>query len=143
MDVRLQAMHCQEAVSMRVMAMPIFVIVRSEATKQSRSCSGLDAACRHRVKPSPQFTLFLADCACDFTSPCLGRRKKSESKMINPAASCGGIEHPSLNSFHGKPRGIEPGGIKVKSDAAIIRFRVFQYLGVTRVNGAIFVELQK
>ena len=39
LDVGLQAMHCQEAVSMRVVAMP--VIARSEATKQSRRCCSL------------------------------------------------------------------------------------------------------
>ena len=28
-----------------------------------------------------------------------------------PRSKLRGIEHPSLNSFRGKPRGIEPGGI--------------------------------
>ena len=30
-----------------------------------------------------------------------------------PRSKLRGIEHPSLNSFRGKPRGIEPGGIKL------------------------------
>ena len=29
-----------------------------------------------------------------------------------PRSKLRGIEHPSLNSFRGKPRGIEPGGIE-------------------------------
>ena len=29
-----------------------------------------------------------------------------------PRSKLRGIEHPSLNSFRGKPRGIEPGGIQ-------------------------------
>ena len=33
-----------------------------------------------------------------------------------PRSKLRGIEHPSLNSFRGKPRGIEPGGIKLSAD---------------------------
>ena len=34
------------------------------------------------------------------------------SRNEQPRSKLRGIEHPSLNSFRGKPRGIEPGGIK-------------------------------
>ena len=32
-----------------------------------------------------------------------------------PRSKLRGIEHPSLNSFRGKPRGIEPGGINIQA----------------------------
>ena len=38
--------------------------------------------------------------------------KRDQRSNEQPRSKLRGIEHPSLNSFRGKPRGIEPGGIK-------------------------------
>ena len=57
--------------------------------------------------------------------------KPSEAKkwLLNeqPRSKLRGIEHPSLNSFRGKPRGIEPEEIKFRSRCYIILMLVGMY----------------